>query len=210
MVIYKITNKINGKIYIGETIKDINIRLKEHFHGNCRKLKASMRMYGLENFKIETIVRCTSKEEMNHRERLCIKLFKSNINGYNLTDGGEEGKIHSPETIELIKSKLRGVPSPKKGKPGVPWTKERIDRVSKMMTGIDWCKNTGRKHDENFREKCRKRVTESNYKKVINTESGEILNSAKELQKRLDKPYSTIINWLNGTNRNKTTWKYLD
>lgn len=68
----------------------------------------------------------------------------------------------------------------------------------------------GKVHSLEFKLKCKERVTLRNYKKVINTETNQILNSVKELQHVLNKPYSTIVNWLNGTNKNKTTWKYLD
>lgn len=210
MVIYKIINTINNKIYIGQTINNLKVRMHQHKYGKCLKLKAAFQKYGYENFIIKPIVRCSSIEEMNHREQLCIKLYKSQINGYNLTSGGENGKKHSTETLEKIKKALTGKPSPKKGLPGRKWDEYQKIKYSKTMKGRPNLKNRGKVRSLEFKLKCKERVTLRNYKKVINTETNQILNSVKELQHILNKPYSTIVNWLNGTNKNKTTWKYLD
>ena len=107
--IYKITNNITNKIYIGCTIKDIKKRFKEHI---CRantntykcKLYNSMNKHGIENFKIEQIIEC-SQEEMYYLEIEFIKEFDSYNNGYNATLGGEGclGYKHSEETIIKLK-----------------------------------------------------------------------------------------------------------
>lgn len=113
--IYKITNNITNKIYIGCTIKDINKRFSEHIYRaktntyKC-KLYNSMNKHGIENFIIEKILEC-SEDEMFYFEIEFIKQFDSYNTGYNSTIGGEGclGYKHSEETLiklrEICKQK---------------------------------------------------------------------------------------------------------
>lgn len=89
-VIYKITNKINGKSYIGQTV-DFNRRKRNHFNKKegdkeCYAIHQAFFKYGKENFSIEVIEKC-SKEELDEKEKYYIKYFHSHHteNGYNLT-----------------------------------------------------------------------------------------------------------------------------
>ena len=72
--IYKITNKINGKSYIGKTLKSIEERWTEHCQdykrerNEKRPLYLAMNKYGIENFLIEKIEEC-SESEINNREK---------------------------------------------------------------------------------------------------------------------------------------------
>lgn len=96
--IYKITNKINGKIYIGKTLDTIENRWKEHkkdyqkIKNEKRPLYSAMKKYGIENFNIEEIETCSS-EKINEREKYWIEYFRSFKNGYNATIGGD-GKAY--------------------------------------------------------------------------------------------------------------------
>ena len=98
--IYKITNKINNKVYIGQS-KEVEHRLREHqlrpFRGdeNTNKeynkyLYKAIRKYGLENFSFEILEEC-SPDILADKESYYINLFKSNDEkfGYNCTDGYE-------------------------------------------------------------------------------------------------------------------------
>lgn len=93
--IYKITNLINGNIYIGQSI-DIENRFKTHksraFNENEREyekpLYQAFRKYGLENFSFEIIEEC-EKEELNNKEIYYIKFYNSYNNGYNCSIGGQ-------------------------------------------------------------------------------------------------------------------------
>src|SRR5580704_3159657 len=98
MIVYKITNKINEKSYIGQTIGPIEKRWNSH----CSKQKRghgifyrAIAKYGKENFEIKILARCNSIQEMNHREVYYIKLFNTLApNGYNLDTGGKNKKAH--------------------------------------------------------------------------------------------------------------------
>ena len=102
MIIYKITNKINGKRYIGQTKFTIENRFKKHVYdafgrdNRQQAIHAALRKYSVENFEIAIISHCNSIEEMNRREIYYIKLFNTLApNGYNLSLGGN----NSPRTL---------------------------------------------------------------------------------------------------------------
>lgn len=96
--IYKITNSINHKVYIGKTTRTIEERWKEHqkdFNKDTsqkRPLYAAMRKYGILAFTIEPIEECLT-EELEERERYWIEIYGSFKNGYNATLGGD-GKAY--------------------------------------------------------------------------------------------------------------------
>lgn len=90
--IYKITNDINGKQYIGKTERTIEQRFIEHCQNykkeklEKRPLYAAMRKYGIEHFHIELIEETSDPEE---REKYWIEYFGTFKNGYNATIGGD-------------------------------------------------------------------------------------------------------------------------
>lgn len=92
--IYKITNSINQKIYIGKTIRTIEERWREHQRDynktslEKRPLYAAMKKYGISAFSIEQIEEC-SLEELEEKERYWIEFYGSFKNGYNATLGGD-------------------------------------------------------------------------------------------------------------------------
>ena len=92
--IYKITNKINGKIYIGQTSGSIEDRWRAHLADRNRRsyekrpLYSAINKYGPENFIIEEIEEC-SIDEMSDREIYWIEYYGSFKNGYNATKGGD-------------------------------------------------------------------------------------------------------------------------
>lgn len=101
MVIYKITNKINNKIYIGCAV-NYDFRIKQHKTGKFKGatiLFKAIQKYGVDNFEFEIIKYCSSKEEMYLDEVFFIKELNSlNPYGYNLHFGGKGGKIQlTPE-----------------------------------------------------------------------------------------------------------------
>ena len=111
--IYKITNDINDKIYIGKTAFQIEKRFKEHCQDSQRyyenrPLYNAMNKYGIEHFKIEEIEQCND-EQSNEREQYWIKYYDSYNNGYNATLGGE-GTFQFNH--ELILDRLKYYPYP--------------------------------------------------------------------------------------------------
>ena len=98
-IIYKITNKVTNKIYIGQTIKTLDQRWHQHIKeaieaidGYRQSFPLFHRMiikYGKENFYPEVIEECENSE-MNIREKYWINFFNSYNDGYNSTIGGQE------------------------------------------------------------------------------------------------------------------------
>jgi len=95
-VVYKFTNLINGKIYIGIT-DWINKRIGDHIryskntNSKCRMyLHKAMSKYGFDKFSFEIIEVTSSREELNQKEIYWINYFDStnSLLGYNLTKGG--------------------------------------------------------------------------------------------------------------------------
>lgn len=113
--IYKITNKINGKCYIGQSIH-IEQRWKEHkilgnIGGNSNKRNAlyeAIYKYGIDNFLFEIIEEC-SEEKLDEKEIEWIKYYNSYYDGYNLTIGGNRGSFQPKinyEQLNEIRKKL--------------------------------------------------------------------------------------------------------
>lgn len=90
--IYKIENKINGKVYIGQSQ---NIFKRWSVHGNKNKanncnmvISKAISKYGVENFRFEILELCI-KEELNTKEKYWVSVYNSYKNGYNSTTGGD-------------------------------------------------------------------------------------------------------------------------
>lgn len=113
MFIYKITNLINGKIYIGQTTTTLEKRWKRHTWTCTQKnprmaITHAINKYGKENFTIELIYTASSISELNEKEIFYIKLFDSlSPNGYNLSIGGMN-RVHSEETRKKISESNKG------------------------------------------------------------------------------------------------------
>ena len=98
MIIYKITNQINSKIYIGLTTCSLKERWNNHRHcvkSDPRHLYCAMRKYGIENFTIEQIDETDNLEDLGKLEYKYIKQYNSRNPkiGYNLSAGGETNQL---------------------------------------------------------------------------------------------------------------------
>lgn len=99
--IYKITNIVNNKKYIGKTERDLDTRWQEHIR-KAKKyphipLYAAINKYGKEQFTIEMIEQCSS-EELDEREMYWINFYNTyHSHDYNCTGGGEGGIKPIPE-----------------------------------------------------------------------------------------------------------------
>lgn len=96
--IYKITNKLNNKAYIGQS-KHIEQRWKEHQQLSRKSLiHKAIEKYGINNFTFEILEEC-SVDELDEREIYWIKVYNTFENGYNLTRGGNSGFSYNIETV---------------------------------------------------------------------------------------------------------------
>lgn len=103
--IYKITNDINDKIYIGKTAFSIQKRFQEHcsdaFRERCEKrpLYTAMRKYGVEHFFVEEIEQCDDSLAAD-REAYWIGVYEAYSKGYNATLGGDGKFLYDHEAIK--------------------------------------------------------------------------------------------------------------
>ncbi len=124
MLIYKITNLINGKLYVGQTIRTLEERKWQHLNavkrGHKNHLYNAMRKYGVENFKFEKICDVDNIDDLNVLERYYIAKYNCIKDGYNMVDGGnnnimflDDVKQHhadvmrSPETRKKISESMK-------------------------------------------------------------------------------------------------------
>ena len=172
-IIYKVTNILNGKIYIGQTIRGLEVRgqchISESKNGNTYFNRA-LRKYCPENFEWEVIEECYSKEDLDLAEEWYIRYYNTfGSNGYNLTFGGEGtiGWKPSEETRKKISKSMCGENNPNYGK-------ERSEEYRKKLS--DTLK--GRKHSEGHKRKLSevnkgKKLSEETRKKMGESRKGE-------------------------------------
>ena len=106
--IYKITNKVNDKAYIGQSV-DIEKRWKRHINDSKNPNKHSynypiccaLRKYGIENFNFEILEEC-NKNLLDEREIYWISYFDTYLNGYNQGEGGESNRKTPTENVLAI------------------------------------------------------------------------------------------------------------
>lgn len=119
-IIYKITNKINNKIYIGQS-KNYDKRIKEHIYGrknkNIQVIDRAIKKYGVENFAFEKIDEATTPEEIDKLEKEYILKYNSlKPNGYNILKGGRFQKgawnMREIEVYDLLGNFIEECESP--------------------------------------------------------------------------------------------------
>ena len=99
--IYKITNDINDKVYIGMTTRSVEVRWKEHIRHSSQLIDAAIQQLGKEHFKIEVIEEC-SEEEVDDKEIYWIKFYNSYEKGYNVTIGGRDSKMIMTNRVDEV------------------------------------------------------------------------------------------------------------
>lgn len=99
--IYKITNKINNKTYIGQSI-ELERRLTSHLRGwEDSVIDNAIKKEGINNFTFEIIEECPL-EQLNEREIYWIQYYDSYLNGYNQTPGGSYYYCPSKDSLSLL------------------------------------------------------------------------------------------------------------
>lgn len=149
--VYLITNKVNGKRYVGITCRGYQARFNEHVleaaAGSPAMLHNAMRKYGSENFDVICIESNIPDEEIEQKEKYYISLYNtfypSRI-GYNMTEGGGGmcGYKHTPEARAKISKNLQGHVFPEsrnmkisKANKGVPKTAAHRKALSEARKG---------------------------------------------------------------------------
>jgi group I intron endonuclease len=186
MVIYKITNKLNNKIYIGKSIKN-----DETYMGSGISIIKAIKKYGITNFLKEIIEECNNVDELNLQECYWIKHYNSTNKkiGYNIAEGGNggntrigysdnelsnylkkisEGLKESQQYKNFVKNRT-GVKRPKhseimkqKYNDGVLFVGKNTPKITEETKKKISEKNTGKKRSNDVKHK----IAKSKFKKV--------------------------------------------
>jgi group I intron endonuclease len=170
--IYLLRNKVNGKIYIGQTWLEFENRMGKHGekYKNSPYVHNAIQKYGVENFVYEILATCEDQEIADKLEAKYIEQYNSQNHdiGYNIKNGGMGGK-HSDESKAKISETLKknGIPQASMDailKAGYAWkgvkrgehTEERKQQQSEIST--EWHANNdhpmlGKHHAEETKEK---------------------------------------------------------
>ena len=193
--IYKITNKVNGKVYIGQTSQGIRKRWSQHCCAEgCPKLHRAILKYGKRNFSVQRIDVASDKEEANQKEMYWIEQYDSanHEHGYNLSLGGAFGNFNA-ETRERMSESHKGEKNFFYGKHHSEDARERMSKAKKGMYA-----------DGNH----------PRARKVICVETGEIFDTIKEAaQKHGLSPQKISLVCIGTYGRNTTGglhWQYVE
>ena len=199
--IYLHKNKINNKVYIGQTIQDnLNNRWKNGLgYKNCTYFYNAIQKYGWDNFEhliLEQDQNWT-KEELNQKEQYYINLYKANNPefGYNITAGGQNDISSNalPKVLEWMQQ------HPEFGK-------------ARAQNMLQWQKE----HPEEMLAMRRinvKKATNARKKKIQCIETGEIFESASDAARKIPKTSQSKICMACRGQRNTCGgyhWKYVE
>lgn len=113
MIVYKAENKINGRVYIGATVRSLNARKWEHVsrarNGSANPFHAAIRENGEDAFKWEVLDdSAKTTEELHELEKYYINKYDAMNSGYNSREGGGKGGKYSKEALQRIGEAMRG------------------------------------------------------------------------------------------------------
>lgn len=214
--VYTIVNKLNNKIYVGESI-DVKKRLTQHKsdlkngrHPNLH-LQRSVNQEGIENFEFQLLEHCNEEFLKSFENYWCNLLDAHNPEkGYNFDSCDPNGicRKKSKETRLLISEKAKdrlSLPSnnPFYGKTHSAETREIISKVHKG-------KRLSEEHKYILKASHVRGADHTGSVKVINTETGYVYNSIKETAEDSGINKRTLRDYLRGNIKNKTKFLLYD
>ncbi len=140
--LYIATNRVNGKVYIGQTRQSFARRKSRHLWDAARnspcRFHAAIRMYGPDAFEFKMLAIGPAGGWLSEMEIRTIKAYDSFNAGYNDTKGGEGtvgskarlGKTHTPEARAKISAARRGKPGGRLGCRNTPEHNEKVRQAN--------------------------------------------------------------------------------
>lgn len=157
MIIYKTTNNINGKFYVGKDEKN-----NPDYYGSGLILNRAIDKYGRDNFTKEILEVCSNKKELSEREIYWIDKLNATTEGYNIALGGAGGDTYSMNPdLEDIKEKFRGENNHFYGKKHTEKSKKKI--ADSKRGKPSWNSGKNNIYSEETKEKMRR--ARDNFKK---------------------------------------------
>jgi hypothetical protein len=224
MVIYKVTNKISGKIYVG---KDMNN--DEQYFGSGVKIKDAIKKYGKDNFRKDIICQCYDYSILNELESFFIYLLSATNPdiGYNMTFGGDGGPItlNHPDKFDIyerIKKANSGMNHFTKRLNKEEYEKYIENKRNKTSGQNHYSKKLNKEEYEKFRERMKRQTSGQNSPrskkiKVISPDNkeyfyyGDFKQKIYELNNGSSGLYCYLINLLHNKkisiNSKYTGWK---
>lgn len=204
MYIYKITNKVNGKVYIGQSIRPIEQRFQRHINDAVNNIldthfARAIRKYGKENFYIELVETCDNQTELNLREQYWIRKYDSINNGYNETDaiskcGGNTYMSKTESEMKEISEKIS------KTKLGSKNPHSRSVKVFNIVTNEEKVFDTV--------NDCRKFFNEKNHRFITTRVTG-LTKSLYKNEWKIAYTEDEYREFSIGVHRERTRWEYL-
>ena len=204
MYIYKITNKVNGKVYIGQSIRPIEQRFLRHINDAVNNIldthfARAIRKYGKENFYIELVETCDNQTELNLREQYWIRKYDSINNGYNETDatskcGGNTYMSKTESEMNEISEKIS------KTKLGSKNPHSRSVKVFNIVTNEEKVFDTV--------NDCRKFFNEKNHRFITTRVTG-LTKSLYKNEWKIAYTEDEYREFSIGVHRERTRWEYL-
>lgn len=199
-LIYKITNLINNKIYIGQ---HVTTNVNDDYMGSGDHIKNAIKKYGIENFKKEIIAECSSFDEMNDLEgELVNQDFVNNPNTYNHAIGGTYGwknclKYKSEEEVQNIRKHAGDAIINLMKNP--EYRKQHVEKISNGLkeAGFDPRTFLGKTHSEETKRKMSETHKRNNHQKgEKNSQFGKCWIYNLELQENKSIKKDELNNWL--------------
>jgi group I intron endonuclease len=195
--IYKITNRLNGKVYIGQTVNDkkrwTNHKSFAKQDEPVQYIHRAMKKYGVENFDYEVVAMCQRQQDTDETEKLIICQYDSQNkeHGYNISPGGDPAWN-------------RGLPSeqqPMYGKKQSDYQKQKAyeSHIGKTFDHTDETKEKITKSliGHGVSEKTREKIAEGNRGKFVSQESRDKMSISRiGLQSGEKHPRAVLTNLL--------------
>lgn len=183
-VIYKVTNMVNGKVYVGQTMMSLRRRWYYHCHksSECTAIHRAIQKYGADSFTIQVIDRADDRAELDSKEAFWIHFLGSMVpNGYNLKTGGNT-PTYSEASMQRMSRNHADVSGTNNPRYGVHLSFETRQKIANSHRG---------KHlSEEHKEKCR--LNSPKRRMVKNLDTGDIYPSCRLAEKQCDLAHGTV------------------
>lgn len=216
--IYKVTNKINNKVYIGQTTRTLEERKAEHLRKSKTETRnkekncifhLAIQKYGIENFDWEIIEECPN-EQLNKQEIFWIAFYDSYANdsrGYNMTPGGQ-GSLLSQEVKNKISIANRGKTRTLEQRQHLSEVKKALhfhhtEETKKLMSE----QRKGRKLNLSEKERERRKAPKSEEFKQLMSQKMKGRTFSEETKKKISESKKSTIDIYCSNGQHFSSWE---